>query len=101
VLDAGGGLVLLPVRHVATLQGEPVPLTPTEVDLLAVLAREPGRTWSRGDLVAEVWGGDFIESDYLVDVHGASLRRKLRKAGGRVDWIRTVAGTAYALQPPA
>jgi DNA-binding response OmpR family regulator len=101
VLEAGGGLVLLPVRHVATLAGEPVPLTPAEVDLLAVLAREPGQTWSRGDLVAAVWGGDFIESDYLVDVHVASLRRKLRKAGGRTDWIRTIAGTAYALEPPA
>lgn len=99
VLQAGGGLVLVPVRHVAMLHGEPVPLTPTEVDLLAAMAREPGEPQDRATLVAAVWGGDFIESDFLIDVHVASLRRKLRKAGSGEDWIRTVAGTAYALTP--
>lgn len=97
VVEAGGGLVLVPVRHVAMLEGAPVPLTPPEVEVLAVLAREPGRVWERGELVGEVWGGDFIESDFLVDVHIANLRRKLRKAGAGSDRIRTVEGTAYAL----
>lgn len=99
VLQAGGGLVLVPVRHVAMLDGEPVPLTPTEVDLLAALAREPGEPQDRATLLGAVWGGDFIESDFLIDVHVASLRRKLRKAGSGADWIRTVTGTAYALTP--
>jgi two-component system, OmpR family, response regulator TctD len=97
VVQAGGGLVLLPVRHVAMFEGTPVPLTPPEVDVLAVLAREPGRTWERTDLVGEVWGGEFIESDYLIDVHVGNLRRKLRKAGAGTDRIRTVDGTAYVL----
>lgn len=97
VVEAGGGLVLVPVRHVAMLEGAPVPLTPPEVEVLAVLAREPGRVWERGELVREVWGGDFIESDFLVDVHVANLRRKLRKAGAGSDRIRTVEGSAYAL----
>jgi len=95
VVDAGGGLVLVPVRHVALLDGDPLPLTPTEVDLLSALSSRPGATWERGDLVREVWAGDFIESDFLVDVHVASLRRKLRKAGTRREWISTVAGTGY------
>lgn len=98
-LEAGGGLVLVPVRHVALLDGIPVPLTPTEVDLLAALARVPGEPQARSTLVRSVWGGDFIESDFLIDVHVASLRRKLRKAGTGADWIRTVAGTAYAFTP--
>lgn len=97
VVEAGGGLVLVPVRHLAMFDGSPVPLTPPEVEVLAVLAREPGRAWGRSDLVSEVWGGDFIESDYLIDVHVANLRRKLRKAGAGTDRIRTVEGTAYAL----
>lgn len=97
VVQAGGGLVLLPVRHVAMFEGSPVPLTPPEVDVLAVLAREPGRAWDRADLVSEVWGGEFIESDYLIDVHVANLRRKLRKAGAGTDRIRTIEGAAYAL----
>lgn len=97
VVEAGGGLVLLPVRHVAMFEGDPVPLTPPEVDVLAVLARDPGRAWDRSELVGAVWGGDFIESDFLIDVHVANLRRKLRKAGAGSDRIRTVEGTAYAL----
>jgi DNA-binding response OmpR family regulator len=95
VVDAGGGLVLVPVRHVAMLDGTPLPLTPTEVDLLATLSSRPGVTWERGQLVRQVWAGDFIESDFLVDVHVASLRRKLRKAGTRQEWISTVGGTGY------
>ncbi|SDD03006.1 response regulator transcription factor [Nocardioides lianchengensis] len=95
VVDAGGGLVLVPVRHVALLDGQPLPLTPTEVDLLATLSSRPGAAWDRGALVREVWAGDFIESDFLVDVHVASLRRKLRKAGTQREWISTVAGTGY------
>lgn len=97
VVQAGGGLVLVPVRHVALFDGAPVPLTPPEVEVLTVLAREPGRAWDRGDLVSAVWGGEFIESDYLIDVHVANLRRKLRKAGAGPDRIRTVGGAAYAL----
>lgn len=95
VIDAGGGLMLVPVRHVAMLDGEPLPLTPTEVDLLAALSARPGESWERAQLVREVWAGDFIESDFLVDVHVASLRRKLRKAGTRREWISTVGGTGY------
>jgi DNA-binding response OmpR family regulator len=99
VVEAGGGLVLVPVRHLAMLDDTPVPLTPAEVDVLAVLAREPGRPWERSALVAEVWGGDFIESDFLIDVHVASLRKKLRKAGAGRDRIKTVDASAYVLQP--
>ncbi|WKN50268.1 response regulator transcription factor [Nocardioides sp. Arc9.136] len=101
-VDAGGGLVLVPVDHVALLDGLPLPLTPAEVSLLTAFAAHPGRTWERGDLVREVWEGEFIESDFLVDVHVASLRRKLRKAGGSDhEWIRTVGGVGYTFQTPA
>nr|WP_278249444.1 response regulator transcription factor [Nocardioides sp. IC4_145] len=99
-VDAGGGLVLVPVDHVALLDGQPLPLTPAELSLLTAFAAQPGRTWDRGDLVREVWQGEFIESDFLVDVHVANLRRKLRKAGGRQrEWIRTVAGVGYTFAP--
>ena len=98
-IDAGGGLVLVPVRHVALLDGHPLPLTPGEVDLLAALSREPGRVWERGELVREVWQGEFIESDFLVDVHVANLRRKLRHAGPGRTWVATVGGTGYRFEP--
>ena len=96
-IEAGGGLAVVPARHVATLDGRPVPLTPPEVDVLAVLAQDPGKPWERRDLVRAVWGGEFIESDFLIDVHVGNLRRKLRKAGAGSDRIRTVDGAGYAL----
>ncbi|GAA4116957.1 response regulator transcription factor [Nocardioides fonticola] len=99
-VDAGGGLMLVPVAHVAILDGQPLPLTPVEVELLTVLAAEPGRLWARADLVRTVWKGDFIESDFLVDLNVASIRRKLRKAGNSDhEWIRTVDGSGYAFDP--
>ena len=97
-IEAGGGLVLHKVRHVALLDGRPLPLTPAEVDLLAALASRPGHSWSRGELVREVWQGEFIESDFLVDVHIGNLRRKLKRAGGDREWIRTVDGSGYRFE---
>jgi DNA-binding response OmpR family regulator len=96
---AGGGLVLHPLRHVALLDGETLPLTPAEVDLLTALASRPGHSWSRGELVREVWQGEFIESDFLVDVYIGNLRRKLKRAGGNQEWISTVDGTGYRFDP--
>ena len=99
-VDAGGGLLLVPVAHVAILDGTPLPLTPVEVDLLAVLAASPDRIWERAELVRTVWKGDFIESDFLVDLNIASIRRKLRKAGTTEhEWIRTVDGSGYEFRP--
>lgn len=95
-----GGLAFSVDGGVATADGHSVPLTPVEVDVLSVLAREPGRTWERGELVREVWQGDFIESDFLVDVHVASLRRKLKAADPAREWITTVGGSGYRLDAP-
>lgn len=93
------GLVVDAARHVALLDGVALPLTPAEVDLLAALAARPGHAWSRGELVREVWQGEFIESDFLVDVHVGNVRRKLKRAGGRGEWITTVDGSGYRFDP--
>lgn len=74
-------------------------LTPTEVQVLRVLASRPGTPWPRTELAAAVWDGDFAESGFLVDVQVAGLRRKLRAAAGR-EWVRAVDGVAYQLTPP-
>ncbi len=97
VIDAGHGLVVVPDRGLALLNSVPLPLTPVEVQILAVLAREPGRRWDRRDLVKAVWTDDFGESHFLLDVHIGNVRRKLRKLGGRREWIRSVEGVAYQL----
>ena len=94
----GGGLVLDAAQHVAVLDGERVMLTPAEFDLLNALSSRPGTAWERGDLVREVWQGEFIESDFLVDVHIGNVRRKLRRAGSSHNWIRTIDGAGYVFE---
>lgn len=100
-----GRLVVSPGDREARLDGEPLGLTPAEVDVLATLAGTPGRAWGRDELTREVWQGEFIESDYLVDVHVANLRRKLRGHGPGDSpdhsWIATVGGVAYRFDPEA
>ena len=94
-----GGLAVDQATGQVYVDSEVVPLTPTEVQLLVALSTEPFGPRDRGDLARAVWGGDFIESDFLVDVQVAGLRRKLRAAAGR-EWVRAVGGAAYQLDPP-
>ena len=94
-----GRLVVSPDGGDATVGEQGLGLAPAEVEVLAVLAAEPGRAWRRDELTREVWKGESIESDFLVDVHVANIRRKLRAAGESHRWIATVAGTAYRLDP--
>lgn len=98
-LTIAGGLVVDGASGLVHLEDELVPLTPTEVQLLTTLASRPGRAWPRAELASAVWGEDFIESDFLVDVQVAGLRRKLRSVAGR-EWVRAVDGVAYLLDPP-
>jgi DNA-binding response OmpR family regulator len=99
ITDAGAGLILDPAHHSATLDGTVLPLTAAEFDLLAALASQPGVVRDREALVSEVWQGAFVESDFLVDVHLANVRRKLRRAGGHTSLIRAVAGSGYVFDP--
>lgn len=87
-----GSLVLdLEARRLLR-DGAEVPLTPTELDLLAALASRPGRAFSRDELLAEVWDWHEPGATRTVDSHVAALRRK---AGA--DVVRTVKGHGYAL----
>ena len=96
--DLGHGLLLDPLTGATRYDDVSVPLTPTEGRILVALARRPGVPMERGELVKAVWQGEFIESDFLVDVQVAGLRKKLRTTTGR-DWIGVVGGTAYRVKP--
>jgi DNA-binding response OmpR family regulator len=72
-------------------------LTPKEFDLLALLARDPGRAHSRTEILEQVWDEHWWGSTKTLDVHIASLRRKL----GDGSWITTLRGVGYRLDPPA
>ncbi|WP_284704101.1 winged helix-turn-helix domain-containing protein [Nocardioides bruguierae] len=62
------------------------------------VAQRPDETWSRQELAAAVWSGEFVESDYLVDVAVGGIRTKLRRAGSRARWIDAVDGSSYVLR---
>ncbi|MBI2014798.1 MAG: response regulator [Candidatus Rokubacteria bacterium] len=89
---AAGPLALDPARHVVTLHGAAVALTPKEFDLLHVLMESAGRVLTREFLLSRVWGyarADEIESR-TVDVHVRRLRAKLGDAGTRIATVKTV-----------
>lgn len=83
------------LRHEAHFSGQLLELTPIEFKLLGVLAREPGRTFSRGQLVEKVLGYDFDGFDRTIDVHILNLRRKLEPEPTRPKYIRTIYGAGY------
>ncbi len=78
----------------AQLGGLDLELTPKEFDLLAALARDPGAAVSRRRLLEEVWETTWYGSAKTIDVHVASLRRKLGDPG----WIETVRGVGFRLR---
>jgi DNA-binding response OmpR family regulator len=75
--------------------GTEVHLTPTEFDLLQCLASRPRAVLSREELLAEVWDWVDASGTRTVDSHVKALRRKVGP-----QWIRTVHGVGYALEPP-
>jgi DNA-binding response OmpR family regulator len=75
------------------LDGEELALTPKEFDLLAYLADDPGAVRNRQQLIEEVWDPHWYGPTKTLDVHVASLRRKLGDAG----WIETVRGVGFRL----
>ena len=96
-LRFGGVTIDVPRRQV-TVDGEPVHLTTKEFDLLAHLAANPGRIFTRDQLLARVWGYDYVGDGRTVDVHVSWLRGKLRGRDGH-DFFRTVRGVGYAFAP--
>jgi two-component system phosphate regulon response regulator PhoB len=76
--------------------GRDVPLGPTEFRLLEFLMENPGRVFSREQLLDRVWGRDVYIDERTVDVHVGRLRKALNR-GHRIDPIRTVRGAGYAL----
>jgi DNA-binding response OmpR family regulator len=91
-----GGLAVDERARRTTLGGRELELTPKEFELLAALARDPGAAVTRQRLLAEVWQTSWYGSSKTIDVHVASLRRKLGDPG----WIETVRGVGCRLRAP-
>lgn len=81
----------------AFVRGAELELTRVEFDLLGSMLVEPGRVYTRAQLIDTVWGDGFAISDRTVDSHIKSLRRKVAEAGGASGLIETVRGVGYRI----
>ncbi len=94
---ASTGAIQLDVeKHTVTYHGQPVDLSRLEFDLLAVLLAQPGRVFTRNQLLDRAWPDGGCVTDRTVDAHVKSLRKKLPDA----DVIETVRGVGYRLREP-
>jgi len=95
-----GPLRVHPGSRTSTLAGEPLVLTPVEFDLLASLARAPGRVRTREQLLEEIRERNYEVFDRSIDVHISALRKKLGDDPKEPRFIRTVRSAGYMLIPP-
>jgi DNA-binding response OmpR family regulator len=95
-----GELLVDPARREVRMGERVVALTPREFGLLEVLARTPGRAFTRDELVERAFGDGYEALDRTVDAHVVNLRRKLEPDPSQPAWILTVFGVGYRLADP-
>jgi len=93
-----GDLVIDLARHTVEMAGRPVELTPTEFDLLVVLARRPGRVFTRWQLLNQVQGDAYEGYERTVDAHIKNLRAKIEPDPKKPRYIVTVYGRGYRFE---
>ncbi len=88
------GLTIDLKSYTVTLRGQPVICTPKEIEILHLLASNPGQVFTREQLLSRVWGYDFAGETRTVDTHIKRIRAKLDSAG--LGWsIKTIYGVGY------
>ena len=92
------GILIDRERHRVTVEERPLDLTPSEFALLESLIRQPGRVFSRAELIDSALGGDSLVLERTIDVHIRSLRKKL---GPHAVLVETVRGIGYRFRDPA
>ena len=92
-----GDLAVDLANRSVTVAGEPVSLTPTEFDLLAVMARTPGRPFTRAQLMDLVYDVAYAGYDRAIDSHVKNLRRKIEPDPREPRYVLTVYGVGYKL----
>lgn len=90
-----GGLEMNLGEHIVTADGIRIQLTLKEFELLHTFMTNPGRAFTREQLLSSVWSEDFLGETRTVDVHVGTLRQKLGACG---KYIRTVRGVGYRLE---
>jgi len=88
------GIVIDKERYVVYKEGVELSLPKKEFELLALLASQPGRVFTRENILSSVWGNDVIVGDRTIDVHIRKLREKLGD-----DFFKTIKGVGYKFEP--
>ena len=94
-----GELELDLAKHEARLVDEQVPLTAFELKLLALLAGQPGRVFSRREIMGHLWDSSYVGDERACDLHVSNIRRKIERDPARPERLVTVRGIGYKLQP--
>jgi DNA-binding response OmpR family regulator len=94
-----GALRLDLERYEVTIDGEPVQLTQSELKLLTFLARDPGRVFSRREIMQHLWQSDYVGDERAADLHVSNIRRKIERDPENPERLVTVRGAGYKLVP--
>jgi DNA-binding response OmpR family regulator len=94
-----GDLEIDPGAHTVTRSGQAVDLSPREFDLLYLLATQPEKVFGTEEILAHVWGAEFVGQPQVVYVHIRWLRQKLESDPDHPQRILTVRGVGYKLVP--
>ncbi len=95
-----GALMLDADRHIATREGQPLDLTPTEFSLLYALLRHPGHAFTRLELVEQALGLTSEALERVIDSHIKNLRKKIEPDPAHPTYLKTVYGVGYKLVDP-
>jgi len=79
------------------VKGQEIMVTPTEFDILALMAQAPGRVFTREVLMNKIWGYDYFGDGHIIDVHISALRKKI-EATGEYRYIKTVWRVGYKFE---
>lgn len=93
------GLSINNIQHEIRYDGEVIPLTPMEFKLLSIMAKHPGRVYSRTQLIGLVQGYDFQGDERVIDAHIKKIRQKIEKVPSDPKIILTVYGMGYKFNP--
>jgi len=94
------GLVIEPTKRKVVVEDETVDLTSKEYDLLLLFARNPGRAYSRQELLDEVWGYQYSGYSHTVNTHINRLRNKIEPDPSSPRYVKTVWGVGYRFAEP-
>jgi len=94
-----GALRIDPDVREVTLDGRVLDLTKIEFGIIDLLSSAPRRTFTRGQLLEDVWGDNWYGGDHIIDVHVGNLRKKLGESASSPRYIKTLRGVGYRFEP--